>query len=174
MLSDGGRLSLSGQRDPRLKDEGRLLREDARFCSLGAGAEADSISAGRKGSPQATRRQVLTSRPLLQCVDSNPPGCDLSDRRPAPGGGRSLPRFPQRLAGSWAPPSRAGQSALRVPALARATANVSAPATGHRPREGGGRRGRGRVRPPGGGGAGARRSRARRRGREGRDGGAGL
>lgn len=139
-----------------------------RFCSLGQGRRIPS-QLPWKGSSHATRRQVLTSRPLLQRSDSDLPGTDLRDPRPEL---RFLPVSAQL------PPATRRAPWLRREALANqrcrfrpslAPPPISASATGHRPREGGGRRDGGTVRPPG-----AEELGAWRRDCEGRERGSGL
>lgn len=136
------------------------------FCSLGAWPK-DSISAPRGGA-----------RPTRPRAWPLPPGPGSGLRTPipqlavsepcAPAAPALCPASPSDSRGSLAPPSRAGQSALPAPALARTAANERA-RHGPPPPRGWGRRGGGRVRPPR-----AEEQGARRRDREGRSQGSGL
>lgn len=151
----------SGQRDPRLgKMRARSLKRRCPvFAPWGAGPK-DSISASAQGLASSDP----APGPYLQ---ASAPMCGLQSARLrlersascAPAAAGLCLASPSDSPGSWAPPSRAGQSALRVPALARATANERArhgpPPPGGRGKAGRGQspasRGR-RSRGPGGAG----------------------
>lgn len=144
-----------------------ILEEDAPFLLPSCMAKGP-VSRGR-ARPHATRRGALTSRPGLGSADSDLPGSDLrflrSELRVRP---VSAPLPPATRGVSWlrrAAP--ANQRCRPRPSFAPQPMNV--PATGHRPRGGGGRQGGGRVRPPG-----AKEPGAWRRDREGRERGLGL
>ena len=152
----------SGQRDPRLgKMRARSLKRRCPvFAPWGAGPK-DSISAGAQGLASrdpAPGPYLQASAPMCRLRSA---GLRLQRSAPcAPAAPGLCPASPSDSPGSWAPPSRAGQSEMRVPALARATANERArhgpPPPGGRGKAGRGQspasRGR-RSRGPGGGAA---------------------
>lgn len=129
-----------------------ILEEDAPFLLPSCMAKGP-VSRGR-ARPHATRRGALTSRPGLGSADSDLPGSDLrflrSELRVRP---VSAPLPPATRGVSWlrrAAP--ANQRCRPRPSFAPQPMNV--PATGHRPRGGGGKAGRGQSPASGGEGAG--------------------
>lgn len=99
----------------------------------GAGGRAEGLhlDSAQRGPPTRPSAAPLPPGPAPRCGSDLPARPEGSAPR-APAAPVSA-RFPQRLAGSLAPPRRADQSALPAPA-SLAPQPMSAPATGHRPR----------------------------------------